>query len=102
MTHISNYAQTQIYEGNVTQADFIIDLSYKDDHESDANWRQIYLLQAKALKEDDPNPFSAKSKFVPTEGQREIEPIREHGRLVGRRYRFEKVVEAVHFKLRFD
>ncbi|WP_147707339.1 hypothetical protein [Microvirga massiliensis] len=35
-------------------------------------------------------------------GDWEIEPIRQDGRLVGRRFRFGNVTEAVHFKLRFD
>lgn len=35
-------------------------------------------------------------------GKREVEPIRDDRRLIGRRYRFENLSEAVHFKLRFD
>jgi hypothetical protein len=35
-------------------------------------------------------------------GDREIEPIRQAGRLVGRRFRFGDDTEAVYFRLQFD
>ena len=38
---------------------------------------------------------------VHCQGDHLIEPMRQEGRLVGRRYRFENPNEAFHFRLRF-
>jgi len=35
------------------------------------------------------------------QGDHVIEPVRQEGRLVGRRYRFENPSEAFHFRMRF-